>query len=588
MTTNMTARRYRVPVRFQGGRSAEGPLTYGQLNILQWLRASGNETGPAHATFEHAFTVPDDVPVTVADVTRVLAALLDRYESLRTVYIEGDQPRQRVIASGELKLEVYECDPDDPRDIPELIDDAVGPLRAEPYDPATQLPLRVAAVTQGGRVRTVLAGYSHLAVDRQAIEILGQEFARLIRGEAALGPAPRLHQPLDQARDEARPSARRRAEATLRYFEEHLRRMPQCPYPAPRAAVAGAAGASLAVELRSPAAALALPHVAARTRTNRSNVVLAAVCALITQRTGEVRWPFTVLIGNRFGSHLASYVGTLVQSGLQVADTDADSFDDLVRRTWAAGLRAARHGMYDVDRRVELVQRIERERGVTFCFEPLFNNAVPDRRLPTVLPPIDRVMDAVPRTHLHTRTMPPTPAAVRFDLWQTDETFRLEVWTGDSSRVTESEMRSMLRAVERLIVAAAAGDLDRERMRDLIGMPPIARGEGWLRVDGCWIELAETQRLVDDALAPYPARVFPAAEGRPLAAFVALTPGSASASGAPPASAVQAHDRCMAALAGRPTAMAPRYYVLCERAPADPADPAAWRRAGVIAEGSGR
>ncbi|MEV7805571.1 condensation domain-containing protein [Microbispora sp. NPDC088329] len=592
MTTDTTAAtRHRVPVRFRGDRAETGPLTHGQLNILAWLREAGNEAGLAHATLEWAFDIPADFPggVTVADVVEILSALIGRHETLRTTFSGQDKPLQRVAAAGELMLDVYEAGPDDARDPQELLDEIGDSLRADPYDPETQLPLRVAAVVSGGLVRAVLAGYSHLAVDRQAIAVLKREFTRMLRDPAGRRPGPPVHQPLDQARAEAAPRGRRRAEATLRYFEEQLRRLPQCLYPAPRP---GGPGASVAVELWSPAAALALPYVAARTRASRSNVVLAAACAVIAQRTGRTRWPFTVLVGNRFGDRLANYAGTLVQAGLQLADADADGFDELVRRVWTSGLLAGRHGMYDVTRRMELARRIERDRGVAFCFEPFFNNVIIDARDPGIPgpPPADRLIDTLPRTRLRARPMPPTPATVRFDLWEADRALRLDLWTGDSGRVPEGELESMLRAVERLIVAAAAGDLDRAGMRHLIGLPPIGDGGGRLLLDHCLIEPAEVQRLVDDALAPCPARVFPAVDGRELVAFVAATAeGTAHPSGPPGVtSVVQAHDRCMAALPGRPTAMTPRHYVLCERPPRDLADPAAWRREGVLDEGPGR
>jgi hypothetical protein len=42
----------------------------------------------------------------------------------------------------------------------------------------------------------------------------------------------------------------------------------------------------------------------------------------------------------------------------------------------------------------------------------------------------------------------------------------------------------------------------------------------------------------------------------------------------------------MAVLARHPTAITPRYYVICRTAPPDPADPAAWP--APLATGTGR
>jgi hypothetical protein len=127
-------------------------------------------------------------------------------------------------------------------------------------------------------------------------------------------------------------------------------------------------------------------------------------------------------------------------------------------------------------------------------------------------------------------------------------------------------------------VAAAGGDLSHEQIGQSLDLPPIRYGPGWLKVDFCLVELAEVQRLLVEALAPARVQIFPEVAGRQLVAYVA-----ANVSLRIPE---QAHARCLAALPGRHTAMAPRYYVLCEAAPADPADLAGWH--AVVAEGSGR
>ncbi len=83
---------------------------------------------------------------------------------------------------------------------------------------------------------------------------------------------------------------------------------------------------------------------------------------------------------------------------------------------------------------------------------------------------------------------------------------------------------------------------------------------------------------MNDAVTPAVARVFASAGGRPLVACLAATGAVRTPR--------QAHARCMAALARHPTAITPRHYVICRTAPADPADPAAWR--APLAAGTGR
>ncbi|MBX6722676.1 MAG: hypothetical protein IRY92_05475, partial [Dactylosporangium sp.] len=95
-------RRHTVPVPFHGRTDRDGPLTLGQLNILRWMTA-GDE--PIYATIGCAVDLPEKAGVT--DVAKSVAVLLARHEGLRTVFDLDDPPRQHVLGSGVLPLDVY-------------------------------------------------------------------------------------------------------------------------------------------------------------------------------------------------------------------------------------------------------------------------------------------------------------------------------------------------------------------------------------------------------------------------------------------------------------------------------------------------
>jgi hypothetical protein len=105
-------------------------------------------------------------------------------------------------------------------------------------------------------------------------------------------------------------------------------------------------------------------------------------------------------------------------------------------------------------------------------------------------------------------------------------------------------------------------------MAELIGLEPIPGTPDRILIDHCWVDIADVQRLVDQAFAPAAARVFASAGGRALVAYLTATSDVRTPE--------QAHARCMAALAQHPTAITPRHYVICRTAPPDPADAAAW------------
>ena len=170
---------------------------------------------------------------------------------------------------------------------------------------------------------------------------------------------------------------------------------------------------------------------------------------------------------------------------------------------------------------------------------------------------------------------------IQFRLNQVDGCLRLDAWSGDAGVVPRAELESVLLAVERLLVAAAHGDVAYGRMPGLIGLEPLAGTAQRILVDHCWVDVADVQRLVDDAVAPAVAHVHASTGGRPLVAHLTATDAVRTPE--------QAHARCMAVLAHHPTAITPRHYVICRTAPSDPSDPsdpAAWP--APLATGTGR
>ena len=328
-----------IPVEFTGERAGEGPLTLGQLDLYNWLSQN-----PDHLYVILCVELPVPAMVSVDDVAEAVAVLIARHESLRTSYVPGEQPRQRVAAAGVQLLEVCSLGEGQwgPPDRPAVAGALLRWLRESP-DPGRR-PVRVAVAVApgaGDRVIACAAAFSHLAVDHGAIEVLKRDFAGLL-GDPARRPAGRPgHQPLDQAELEATPAERRRAEAALDYLREQSRRIPRCLYALPGARPSGE---SLAVELSSVAAAMAVRRVAARTRTSRSSVVLAAICAVVARRANYRELVFPLSSSNRFEPHLVNYVGSLAQTSIATVEIAGRSFDELAGHTWTTVMEASRHG----------------------------------------------------------------------------------------------------------------------------------------------------------------------------------------------------------------------------------------------------
>jgi hypothetical protein len=551
-----------IQVTGTGARAGDGPLTLGQLNMFRWL---SRVTDPFYGTLHVELPVPPGM--SVDDVAGAIAALVARHETLRTTYVDDERPRQRVAASGVVTLEVRTLGDGQwgPRDRPEVAEALVRRLRESP-DP-TRPPMRMMVAVTGDQVVACAAAFSHLAVDHASIGIIERDFADVLRDPARRRPGQPRHQPLDQAQLEATPTEQRRAERASRYLRAQSRRMPHRLYALPGTP---AGGESLVVELSSTAAATAVLRIATRARSSRSAIVIAAVCAVLAHRLGTREVVLPLNSNNRFERHLINYVGALSQNCVATVDIGDNSFDALVRHTWATVLEASRQARYDTAKQAELDQRIEYERGLVFHHDLLFNSLVTESPAHQGVPPAP--------TELQWRPVPWNGTPLRFDLNQVDGRLRLAAWSADTGRVPRAELESLLLAVERLLVAAADGDLDAARISDVIALTPVVRGADWLLVDSCWVDLTEVQRLVAAAFAPAVARIFPSAGGEPLVAHLVATDLIRTPE--------QAHARCMAVLAEYPTALTPRHYVVCATAPPDPTDLAAWP--SPLAAGTGR
>ncbi len=577
-----------IVVPFSGGRCGDGPVTIGQRTTLHWTRNMTENRGRMFPAFV------DLSDTTIADVSAALALLLARHESLRTTYlVDGDQI-QRVWPSGDLSVAVYEIDEDTEAARAAAFDQLGPSMRALGFELAKDLPVRVSVVTWQGTVRFAILMFSHMAVDFAGAAIVARQLADL-----AAYPAHRVlgepgHQPLDQAAEEQSPRGLRRAQAALRYWERQRWRIPQCLYAVP-ASDPDAERVPPAGTLRSRAAALAMPHITARTGGTPPMVVLAALTTVLGRRTGQRLCPIHALADNRIGRHLHEYVGTVAQDGLVVVDTDSTSFDEVIARTGAAMLAASRYSLVDTVAAFQTRRRIDHVRGIDLGRDCEFNNTSAHNLTRVQAPArgeLAQVRAALADTSLTWSEVIIRPAMLSMQLIQLDEQVELMLLSGDARRIPATDIEMLARGTEALLVAAAHGDVDLARLGEVTGVEQVNRGPRWSSVDSCWIDLDEVQRMLDEALPGLTSAVFvtrrPATVRAGEQAGAQPTIVAYLAGGADGLTPEQAHDVCMAALPGRITAMAPGHYVVCDRPAEDRFDLTAWQSRRVLAEGDGR
>lgn len=572
-------------VRFSGERGGDGPLTIGQGQSLSWVR----DTSAYARMIEWALDLPEGT--TLDDIAAAFGVLMARHESLRTTYPPGEPRVQRVARSGELAIRLYRATSghNDPLALTAALTAA---LRAGEFNLAGDLPLRVGVVMDHTVPIAAVVLYSHMAVDLGAMAVIGGEFTELAADPASRLAGPPRHQPLDQAAAEQSPAGRRRTQAALRTWRDQLRKIPQCMYPAPRQDP-GAASEPLVGWLWSAAAAQALPHITERTGAGPQTAVFAAVCAVLAARTGEDCCWLACLMHNRFDRRLRDHVGVLAGDTPVCTDTGVPGFDDLLGRAGTLTLKAAKGGLADRTELERIVAQVEDERGIFYAQHCVYNDLTyvrQDAAAPSGQPtasPADAAA-ALAQTELRWLRTSQTSHLLGIFLGQVTGEVVLGAATAVPDRVPRSELELILRGVELLLVAAASGEVAMADVAKITGVTPFRRGPGWLRTDSCWIETAEAQRLVDDALTVPAVRVFTehGPGGPMLVAYLAA--------GDKIRTPEQAHAACLAVLrsgAGggrRYTAKAPASYVVCGQPPSDLNDPAAWQHQPVLACGSGR
>jgi len=577
-----------IPVMFSGTRAGSGPVTFGQLNVLRWAE---DQTTYGALQCQSLNVAPGR---SLADVTGAIGRLISRHESLRTLFAAdaSGEWAQQVTRSGELLVEVHEAG--HRLDAAEVL---IKQRLTAPFALDREWPVRAAVLTSGGAPVRVLLVLTHVAADFASLGIIARDFRRLM-SSTRTAPEPPVLQPLDQARLELSPVATSRAEAAVRYWETTLRGTPQCMLAVPGHRPAD--GGSRMATLRSRAAALALARIADRTRAGQSVVILAAVATLLGLRTVNDRCQITALCSNRFAPASRDYVGTSAQDALIAVDLTAGTFDGIIQATRAAALTAYYHGQFDAVSLWQMIDRVSDDRGTEFHRDCVVNDltgaavqvqAGPAGRVPaSSFPDGGDAASAMRDTRLVWADADPRPLLFYFEVFGlTRRDVSLSVWA-DQSRFPAAEVGDFLFAVERLLVAAESRDVPARDIGGLAGLSPVRRDASWRRIDSCWVELPAVQQLLDDVVASLPgidaAQVFctrEVASTRTAESLVAYV--SASCTRITPR---LLHTECRQRLAGRPTAIAPAWYVICDRTPGAPPGLESWRQLPVRVEGSGR
>ncbi len=436
-----------VMVPFHGDGAGVAELTWGQREIWAAMR-----------TQRSRLPIGGVVPLPAGrDVDAVAAALrftMSRHQSLRTrLRFEPDGSVRQVLSDhGEVPLHVVDV-PDD-SDPAAVAAELEARIRSEPFDYEHDWPVQMTVIRHRGVATHLLGLFCHLSVDGGGmVALFGDGLGGLFTEGDASGPTAAGLTPFAQVAWQQGPSGRRLNQAAQRRWKRQLANVPASRFAdtdderRPR---------HWEVLFHSPAAHLAVRAITARTGTESSAVVLAAVAVALARVTDRHPTVLQVVVSNRFRPGLADTVSPIAQTGLCVIDVADATFDDAIERARQSAMSAYLHAYYNPDEMTEQIAELGRERGEDIDLACFFNDRRgPDSPEPAGPPTRQDIADALVMTTERWGPYSDTPFERFFvHLDSAPDTLNV-LLQADTRYVPPDDMRTFLHEFESVLVAAA-------------------------------------------------------------------------------------------------------------------------------------
>ncbi|MCP2170053.1 non-ribosomal peptide synthetase, partial [Goodfellowiella coeruleoviolacea] len=336
------------------------PMPVSSAQRRQWLlnRLHGEDGSAYHISVTVGLTGDLDRHA----LTRALRDVVDRHETLRTVFAEHDgEPSQVVLPTDEVAFTVAVRDVTD-TDLPTVLADAA----AVPFDLAHDLPLRALLFRVADDRHVLLLVVHHIAADGWSMAPLARDLGAAYTARAA-GRAPGFaplpvryrdytlwQRDLLGPEDDADSTGARQ----LAYWRAALDGVPErielpTDRPYPDGPVGRGDRVAFTVDADTHAAVVAL---AERTDTSVFMVLHAALAALLTRLGAGTDIPVGTAIAGRSDDALDQLVGFFVNTLVLRVDTGGNpAFTELLARVRETDLAAYAHQDVPFDRVVDAV-----------------------------------------------------------------------------------------------------------------------------------------------------------------------------------------------------------------------------------------
>jgi amino acid adenylation domain-containing protein len=336
------------PVLVAAERPARIPVSPAQERLLILDRLG--ETGAAY-NYPLVFHVRGAVDLEALDAA--LGDLLDRHESLRTVFVDDEgELFQRILPVG-TRVPTEVLDSDESR-----LTGQLAAAAARTFDLSTEIPLRVSVFRCGTDDYTVALLLHHIATDEWSDTPFIADLNRAYQSRAAGGATPLPPLPVQYA-DYAlwqRELLARVGDHQRAFWRTALAGVPDemsLPTDRPRPSLPTGAGGTLQVDLSAETAA-ALRELTAQRQVSMLMTLHAAVAALLHRLGAGDDIVVGTPVAGRDEAALNEVVGFFVNTVVLRADVSRNpSFDELLSRIRPTDLAAFAHQELPFDWLVE-------------------------------------------------------------------------------------------------------------------------------------------------------------------------------------------------------------------------------------------
>ncbi|MFJ1717216.1 condensation domain-containing protein [Streptomyces sp. NPDC088260] len=328
------------------------PVTWGQQAIWDAMRDLGKHDHQFNLHW--VLTLPTPRPA--CQVLTALAWLVDRHESLRSVFGDGHDgtATQRLLERCEIPLE-WRAGGGGAGDTGRAAGLAEE-LCARRFQHHEEPPLRVGLLHVGGDVTHVVLAVSHMTADNDGLVRAAGELLDRIQGRDSRSPEPT--QPREIAALQMSEPWQARSGRAIEYWRNILRAAP--PMETPPDIADERSPRFWRGSLRSCALPGAVGELAQAGGVSTTSVLLAAASSVLGTLTGSSRPCLMLMCNNRTREPFRSAISPVALEGIVSFDVSSISYRDgsdamgaggdfgaVVRRAWNASLLAYRYAQYD-------------------------------------------------------------------------------------------------------------------------------------------------------------------------------------------------------------------------------------------------